>query len=70
MAKALKECGFSVMLVIDFVPRVMKAALDAFGKQIARDSVDLLFHAGYGLPKGWDRIYLQTGQEIPGRELA
>ena len=66
MAKALEAGGFEVALVTDADQGAMKAAIEAFGKQLkeAGDAVGLFYYAGHGVEVRGHNYLIPVGADI------
>ena len=67
MANALETSGFEVRLVTDADQAAMKAAIEAFGKQLLKageDSVGLFYYAGHGVEVRGDNYLIPLAADI------
>ena len=67
MARALETAGFDVRLVTEADQAKMKAAIDAFGKQLVeagQDSVGLFYYAGHGFEVREHNYLIPIGAQV------
>ena len=67
MARALETAGFDVRLVTEADQATMKAAIEAFGKQLVQagqDSVGLFYYAGHGVEVRENNYLIPIGAQI------
>lgn len=66
MGKVLRQCGFSVTVVVDASKRDMQEAIRTLGRQLAAGGVGLFYYAGHGVQVDGTNYLVPVGAAIKG----